>query len=306
MKQEPMWGYLLHLGYNMWNDVNWYTEYGGASDTLRCDVKLWDELVRFMAKSGVNTCVIDLGEGVQYQSHPELAVKRSWSAEFLKKKLVRMRDAGITPIPKLNFSTGHDEWMGEYARAVSTRWYYDFCKEIIDEVVDIFDNPPLFHLGMDEENYHNQQDYSHVVVRQNDLWWHDFYYLVDLVEKNKSRAWIWSDYLWDNPETFLKKMPKSVLQSNWYYGRFTPQELDGMGIKSYSILEENGYDQVPTGSNWECSENFGRTVEHCASHIAPDRLKGFLQTSWMPTLTERKYRHLEAIDLVAQAKRRFM
>lgn len=79
-----------------------------------------------------------------------------------------------------------------------------------------------------------------------------------------------------------------------------------MGIKSYSILEENGYDQVPTGSNWECSENFGRTVEHCASHIAPERLKGFLQTSWMPTLTERKYRHLEAIDLVAQAKRRFM
>ena len=95
-----MWGYLLHLGYNMWNDVNWYTEYGGASDTLRCDVRLWDELVRFMAKSGINTCVIDLGEGLKYESHPELAVKRSWSSDFFKKETCQNAGGGDYTNPK--------------------------------------------------------------------------------------------------------------------------------------------------------------------------------------------------------------
>ncbi len=165
MRPEPMWAYLLHLGFNMWNDVEWYAEYTKASDKLRCDLELWDELVPFMARSGINTCVIDLGEGVQYQSHPELAVKGSWSVDFLKKKLDEMRVAGITPIPKLNFSASHDEWMGEYSRALSTHWYYDFCSDIINEVIEIFDRPPLFHIGMDEENFGNQKDYSYVAIR---------------------------------------------------------------------------------------------------------------------------------------------
>lgn len=303
MWQEPMWAYLLHLGFNMWNDVAWYAEYTKAGGTLLCEEECWDELVEFMAACGINTCVIDIGEGVCFQSHPEIAVKGSWSIEKLKKKLADMRTLGITPVPKLNFSACHDEWMGEYARAVSTRWYYDFCRDIIEEVTDIFGKPSLFHIGMDEETFNHQKDYSHAVVRQNDLWWHDFYYLVEQVENNGARAWIWSDYIWDHTELFLRKMPKSVLQSNWYYGRFNPHESENMGIKSYRILEENGYDQVPAGSNWSCSENFERTVDYCKNVVSPDRLKGFLQTSWKPTVADRKYRHYEAVDLLKQTKR---
>lgn len=300
---EMMWAYLLHLGYNMWSDKPGSAEYTGASNTLRCDEDFFDELVAFLAQSGVNTCVVDLGEGVVFKSRPELAVEGSWRAELLKSKLDAMRSAGITPIPKLNFSACHDEWMGEYARSLSTQRYYDFCRDVIGEACEWFGRPALFHIGMDEETYAHQRDYSYAAVRGEDLWWHDFYYLADLVEKNGARAWIWSDYLWDHPETFLRKMPRSVLQSNWYYGRFEPSELDSMAVKSYRILEENGYDQVPAGSNWSCSENFGRTVEHCRGIIAPERLKGFLQAPWKPTLRDRKYRHFEAADLVAQAKR---
>lgn len=73
--KEMIWGYLLHLGYNMWSDREGEAEYTKASAVLRCDTPFWDELGVFMAKSGVNTCVIDLGEGVRYESHPELAVE---------------------------------------------------------------------------------------------------------------------------------------------------------------------------------------------------------------------------------------
>ena len=302
---ELMWAYLLHLGYNMWGDKPGHAEYTGASRALRCDEVFWDELVAFLAECGVNTCVVDLGEGVAYRSRPELAVEGSWSPERLESKLGAMRAAGITPVPKLNFSACHDEWMGEYARCVSTKRYYDLCRDVVDEACELFGRPALFHIGMDEETYGHQKDYSCAVVRGEDLWWHDFYYLVDLVEKNGARAWAWSDYLWDHPDTFLRKMPRGVLQSNWYYGRFTPSELEGPEIKSYRILEDNGYDQVPAGSNWSCSENFGRTVGHCKNLISPGHLKGFLQSPWKPTLLDRKYRHFEAADLVAQAKRDF-
>jgi hypothetical protein len=56
------------------------------------------------------------------------------------------------------------------------------------EVSDLFDKPRFFHLGMDEENAEDQKWLNHVVIRQHDLWWHDFYFFVDQVEKNGSRA----------------------------------------------------------------------------------------------------------------------
>ena len=37
--------------------------------------------------------------------------------------------------------------------------------------------------------------------------------------KRGVRAWCWSDKIWHAKDDFLKRMPKSVLQSNWYYGR---------------------------------------------------------------------------------------
>ena len=60
-----------------------------------------------MRKVRMNMVVIDLGEAIQYQSHPELAVKGSWPVEKFRKELARLRGMGLEPIPKLNFSTTH-------------------------------------------------------------------------------------------------------------------------------------------------------------------------------------------------------
>jgi hypothetical protein len=43
-----------------------------------------------------------------YPSHPELAVKGSWSPEKMKSELARLRALGLEPIPKRNFSASHD------------------------------------------------------------------------------------------------------------------------------------------------------------------------------------------------------
>lgn len=302
-KSEFMWAYLVHLGFNMWGDrivpesnrKHWY-----ARPYLRFDERLWRDLIDRWAKAGINTVVIDLGEGVRYESHPELAVRGSWPGSKLREELIVLRERGIEPIPKLNFSTTHDIWLAEYARQVSTPAYYAVCRDLIEEAVELFDRPRLFHLGMDEETAEHQSRQAYAVMRQHELWWHDLNFLVAQVERNGARPWIWSDYEWNHPDEFFAKMPKTVLQSNWYYSEeFGP---DISYVKAYDDLEQHGYDQVPTASNWTTPVNFERTVAYCREHIAPERLKGFFQTVWYPTLEECADRHFEAIEQVARAR----
>jgi len=305
--KKLIWANLLHLSYNMWEDrpepkreERYYRPY------LRFDEDLWNDLLHKMVENGLNMVVIDLGDGVRYKSHPEIAVENAWSVDKLKDELKKIRDLGLTPIPKMNFSTAHDAWLGEYARCVSTKAYYAVCRDLLNEVVEIFDQPRFFHLGLDEETAGHQRYYSISIVRQFDLWWHDFYFYRDVLKENDVRAWIWSDYIWRHQETFLEKMPKDVVQSNWYYGvKFEDEKEENLNrVTAYRLLAEKGYDQIPTGSNWSHPENFAMTVEYCRKNVSSGLL-GFLQTPWKPTLRQFREHHIQAIELVGEAKKKF-
>ena len=294
-----IWGNMLNLGHNMWGDSP--TAYTPPSDKLLCEDGLWEKLTNEMQAAGLNLLLIDLGEGIQYKSHPELAIEGSWSIEKLQKELKRLRGMGIEPIPKLNFSACHDTWLGEYSRMLSTQKYYEVCADLIKEVCEIFDTPRFFHLGYDEETANHQRSYNYVVIRQGELWWHDFLFFVDTVNKQNVRPWIWSDYCWNHKEEFLKRMPKCVLQSNWYYGAsFDPEKSNY--VQTYLDLDKAGYDQVPTGSNWSNDTNFGGTVEFCTKNLSKEHLKGFLQTPWHATTSNFTEHHLKAIAQVKAAK----
>ena len=311
---KEMRGMFLQLGNNMWSDVpvkDWALTKKedlaevSSLDVLRFDEEVWRRLTDRMVQKGFNAVVMDLGEGCIYPSHPELAVRGSWSAERLQKELARLRGIGIEPIPKLNFSTCHDTWLKEYGRMVSTPEYYRVCADVIRDVCEIFDKPRLLHLGYDEENFGNQRKYAYAVVRQGELWWHDFLFFVKTVEKLGMRPWIWSDYIWRHKDEFLSRMPKSVMQSNWYYRQWfdfesIPKERR-VHLESFLTLEKAGFDQIPCGSNWACDENIAGLVRFCRKNIAPERLKGFLMTTWGPTLPNHEAKLLRGIDLAAAA-----
>ncbi|MBP5321434.1 MAG: Tat pathway signal protein [Kiritimatiellae bacterium] len=307
---QPFWGMLLHFGTNMWSDIpvqHWGPLQGEAlkdvvqSDTLRFHEPVWRVVTDRMRQAGMNLLVIDLGEALQYKSHPELAAKDAWPIDRFRAELARLRKMGIEPIPKLNFSTAHDIWLKTYERQISTPTYYKVCSDMIREVCEIFDKPRFFHLGYDEETAANQTQYGYVAVRQGELWWHDFLFFVKTVEDQGVRPWIWSDYYWHHPDLFLKRMPKSVLQSNWYYGAgFDPEKQTV--VRAYQELEKAGYDQVPTGSNWSCDTNFGGTVDFCRKVIAKEHLKGFLMAPWFFTLNKDQNKLLQAVEQVEAAK----
>ena len=312
--QDKIWACLLHLSFNMWEEyISPHRPFRGFRPDLELDEPLWREAVQTMPKNGVNMVVIDMGDAVKYESHPEIAVNHAWSTKKLREELKNIRDLGIEPIPKMNFSAGHDTWLREYSRMVSTDKYYEVCANLIREVCDLFDNPRFFHLGMDEESEDHQRHQRHIVIRKNDAWWSDFYFLVDQVEKKGSRAWIWPDYmLWNQPEQFFKKMPKSVVQSNWYYGKF--ENPEHKYVKSYIDLNKAGYEQIPTGAylfgkyfgnNKSPEVNIDLTVDFCKKNLDDKLLLGFLQTWWGPTVEETRDRIMGGIRSLGEAKKRY-
>ena len=86
MKNDLIWGFMIQLGHNMWSEEPLVGEPkpedrdNYAQPFNRTDVKTWNEVTEYYAQKGANLVLIDLGEGLAYPSHPELAVKGSWPA----------------------------------------------------------------------------------------------------------------------------------------------------------------------------------------------------------------------------------
>ena len=247
-----------------------------------------------------------------FPSHPELAVHGSWEPERMKDEIARLAKMGMMAVPKLNFSSSHDQWLGKWRKYLSTPEYFAVCREVIRDVAEVFDRSPLFHLGYDEETYFIQDvnKFEYKRLRSGNLWWHDFQWFVDEVEKYGMRPWIWSDYCWTHKDEFIARMPRSVLQTNWYYGReFDVAKLAEKTrphVDTYATLEKARFDQVPCGSTYSCRENFGKMIAHCRDLIKDDRLKGFLMALWYyRTQEDCRAKIMESLDVMAEAIRQW-
>lgn len=306
---DKIWACLLHLSFNFAGGIR---HWGGIRKEFEPNQTVWDAAIQKMAEQGINMVLINLDDSVLWRSHPEISLKNSWTPERLREELEKIRKLGMEPIPMLNFATTHDAWLGKYSKMVSTNTYYNVCRNLIAEAIEIFDNPRFIHFGMDEEDYNHQKHFDYVVIRQNELWWGDLYFYISEAMSRKVRPWVWSDYVWHHPDDFYKMMPKSVVQSNWYYGN----KLDPKNemVKAYIDLEREGYDQIPTASyhaqpgrdfNALNEDSIGNTVNFCRKHISDTRLMGFMQTFWMPTTQEFSSTILKAIDLIGNAKNNY-
>ena len=290
MNNKKIWSTLVHLGTNLWYEEDNYHGQdemklwkSPASPDIRFDRSVWDQYLAHIKKNGINTIILDIAEALQYKSHPEISCRGAWTHEEMRTELNRLRDMGIDVIPKLNFSTCHDAWLGIYSRMISTPTYYQVCRDLIDEVCKLFD-AKYMHIGFDEEVYENQSKYDFVVIRQNDLWWHDLKFFDECVRANGARAMMWSDYARNNPQEFVEKCPKTIVQCVWYYfNEFGKEGLDPQNeirVRPLDILEAAGFDQLPSGSIEYFEENFPLLVKYCKENISDEHLLGFMQTTW--------------------------
>lgn len=307
------WGVLVHLGMNEWHErgcedaANIPDSYL-SSDHVRFDEDVWKRVSERLRSAGANQIVIDLGEALIYPSHPEIAVKGGWSADKLRAELRRLRAMGLEPIPKLNFSTTHDLWMGDYHRMVSTPKYYSFVSDVIGDVCEIFETPQFFHIGMDEEEFHLQERrQSIIVIRKGELWWKDLLFYVREIEKRGVRAWCWSNCVrMFDAAVYAKRMPMSVVQSPWWYhGSLNPNGGDGWDYKPAKALYESaklGFDTIPCSSNCYRDEQRGlqKLVELCDRLYPQNHLLGYLMAPWIEMNARVESRWNHAADSIAE------
>ena len=342
MKKDMAWGVLLHLGSNMWGEweeglpkspeeaqKRWPDDKLDSHGLLpsrvigflRADESLWREETELVGAEGCNMVMIDVGEAYAYPSHPELWVKGSWNAEKMRADLARLRKLGLEPIPKLNFSTGHDAWLKDYHRLTSTPEYYKVVADVIRDVAEVFDHPRYIHIGYDEEVPVVMKNRQHAIMRHGELWWNDLYYTVNQVERNGARAMMWSDRICCGKDEYLKRMSRGVLQVPWYYGDKFPEQrrkwrpelekkLDTWEHQhnlaaSIFELDQAGFDILLCTSNWSHIGGADAMLGFCKENVNPDHLKGYLMAPWARTIKEEHPKVVEGIKVFAAARRKY-
>lgn len=226
-------GYVMHLDHNAGHRTvrrSFADNAGERNELNHFDLHfyepLWADMKRRIGDAGENTLFMNLGNGVQYASYPELAVAGAWTRQRLKREIAELRDKGVTAMPKLNFSMMHCEWLGEYRQMPGTATYYRVCRELISEVARLFKGATHFHIGMDEENVRHFHAGAQLgIFRQNDFLYHDLQFLFDCVRDEGMIPVIWGGMALEKLEEFTQ--------------RIAPGELVIMAQNAHAIAREN-------------------------------------------------------------------
>ena len=313
-----LWSCLLHLGTNMWQDKNapknpddvhnFPDHHFYWCDDLRFDVQVFHNIIEKLPGMGINTVLIDVGDGMRYDSHPEIGVKGALTPDELRREVRALRAMGLEPVPKLNFSAGHDAWLGQYERMLSTDIYRKVVSDLVREICEVFEKPRYIHLGMDEETAHNQATYGFSVVRAEPLWWRDFYHMVECCERENACPWIWADYYYEHKSLFTARMPKHVVLSNAFYRPLAGKNGEAGALayryRAFYELAELGFSQVPATTTWNHTSNT-RQVMRALGTAHLSNVIGWMSAPWMTTTEVNYYDILGDISRLGFARQEF-
>ena len=312
--KEMIWAYMMKMGSNMWGrkGQKWPWDMEDIElmyhDEVYCDKEVWRKVTDFLPQFGFNTLLIDVGEGIQLNSHPELANPGSWTQEEVKAEIKRLKAMGITPIPKLNFSASHDAWLKDYAYMIGTETYNRVCEEVLDEVIELFDRPKFFHLGLDEERLENQESYPVTRIRAPYKRLEDATRLFDVCRKKGVRPWIWCDLEvvegLGGDEEFCRTIPRDVLLSNAYYPEIYRQQGPSKRVELCIKMGDWGYEQIPTCSRWWSIWQPRHTMRYCKENVKPESVIGYLDAPWLFSVEEHMYGLMNDAQLFGYAKKR--
>ena len=312
---------LIHLSRNMW---------GGFFDPMPFDDAVWEKTILKASECGFNTVVLDIGDGVEYDSHPEIRVGGAWSKARVKEEVARCKALGLTLIPKLNFSATHDTWLGKYGDMLATPTYWQVADDLIREVYEMFEHPEYIHLGMDEEN----EVYIPKSQRPDELYWKDLRHLVDSVKATGAKPWIWADPLFEHPQAYATYFcADEIVLSPWYYHAFRPEHftptnsapeyIEYYGRARFAKLNlryveddplhstvrclalplmQRGYNYVPCASVYnKCVYNTPELVEFFTNGAPAQQLLGFMTAPWGPTQEENWPAIAKSLESLGQA-----
>ena len=320
MATNKKWTLMVQLSMNQWH--TFYSQ-------LEFDESMWDWVLEEAPKRGFNHILLEVGDGIQYHSHPEISTEGAWSHRRVHKELARCREHGLTVIPKLNFSSFHCGWMKQYSRMISSDIYYRVAADLIREVYEVFEHPQYIHLGMDEEDINMAKNREYAICRHGNLYWHDLRYLCDCVFDAGATPAIWYDAAFVNPEEYRKRFDvNEVLLCPWYYWGLKPENFTKMADFPYrgqfdhlnlNVIEdlprlknfrEQGIDYCKAGqkylpTSWPSRPNNTYNLMEFLMDAPDENILGHVVAPWVALTEENRAKFEKAFDDFTAAKAKF-
>ena len=266
--------------------------------------------IRMAAYCKFNYVVIEPWGALRFPSHPEF----SWPGHSVSPgefgRLVRLaKELGVTPIPQINVF-GHApaarsmngkhallDFHPEFAPlfepdgwcwCLSNPATRAFLTDIVNDMLDIFGNPPFFHLGCDEAG-----DGTCALCRRTDypaLLKNHLLYFNDLLKKRGARPMVWHDMFVERGDkrwtgyvacgtpgtvSILDDLPKDFVICDWRY-HYRGDDFNGVE-PSWATLRhfiDKGFDTL--GCPWYEVANtrgFGKAIQKYGA-------MGMLETTW--------------------------
>jgi hypothetical protein len=157
----PIRGFLLHITHY---DPVWCA---AKASEIPFDLSLSLDIIDRMASVGLDLVVIDCGDGLIYQSHPELTRHYSQRMDVLQQLVHRANHRGIEVVPLLNFAQSgvfqNNHWFHPHHKLFDNEKYWQFAFEIIDELREIIQPCRFFHIGMDEDHWRSHRQYIQAI-----------------------------------------------------------------------------------------------------------------------------------------------
>lgn len=308
MEDEPMIkAFMIYLGTNMWNESDCLKRFNKNDPkyytSLYTSRSAWRKVTDYIASLGFNTLLIDIGEGLMFESHPEIACRGAWTKAEMKAEIDRLKALGITCIPKLNFASTHDAWLGEYSHMLGTPLYYKVVKDLIDETCELF-APPLFHIGFDEESRresHMQNAFGYISFRFGKEYADGMNFCIDCVLKNKVRPWMWAGLALFHADEFFLATSRDAVISTYNYDQIKniPPDAPDYYLQmqdSAKRLDKHGFDQLPAVSTCYDYYSVDDSLEKWKGEISSEHLLGYITAPWCRTGDDDVY------SLMADAK----
>lgn len=263
-----------------------------------------------LARAGINTLVIEVGYGFEFDSHPELRAGGALSRAQARRLADACRKNGIRPIPELN-CLGHQSWDKHTAPLLTKYPQFDetpgqfpdnkgiYCRSwcplhpevnrivfaLMDELIEAF-AADAFHVGMDEVFLIGSEhcprckgkDPAELFAKAvND-------YHAHLVGQRKIEMLMWGDRLLDAKVTgygeweaarngthpAVDRIPKDIILCDWHYGKRA-------AYPSIRYFLDKGFRVWPAG--WDKVEATEALVDEALRQRGP-RLLGHLCTVW--------------------------
>ncbi len=168
--------------------------------------QLIHDTVDVLAKLGYNLVGYEVGARYEYRSHPECRKPgRLWNRAEMRRLIAHARARGITPIPCLN-AIGHadraprvfmlpDRNPQRRVMDLTNPKFYPTFFDLLDELIDLFEQPPFIHLGTDECTAALQRLAALRTRKPEDLYAEFVNRVAAHLKKKGVRAVIWSDML---------------------------------------------------------------------------------------------------------------